>query len=121
MNQQIQILGRRLRDARCAEGAVIDGTRCDDVQTEMLHIALSDLPASPQTARLQAIPTGLTLARTDVDLLVTAGHDAVTEFAPLRAFLDNYPPAPLPAPIAAAASRRRAAEAGATPQPVLRP
>lgn len=97
VNQQVEIVGRTLRDARCAEAPVIDGTRCDDVQTALLHIALSDLPDSPQTDRLQAIPTSLTLERADVDLLVTAGHDAVTGSAPLRAFLDNYPPAPLPA------------------------
>ncbi len=119
VNQQIQFLARSLREARCAQGPVIDGSRCDDVQTQMLHIALSDLPASPQTSRLQAIPTGLTIPRPDVDLLVAAGHDAVTESAPLRAFLDNYPPAPLP--IAAAGSRRMAAEASGMQRPTGSP
>jgi NTE family protein len=104
LNQQVTALQRTLREARCAEGPLTGGTRCDDVQAAMLHISLAGMPETPQTAHLQAIPTGLTLQRTDVDLLVTAGHDAVTGSAPLRAFLDNYPPAPLPVGAVAANS-----------------
>lgn len=111
VNQQIQMLGRTLRGARCAEAPVIDGARCDDVETALLHIALSDLPDSPYTARLQAIPTSLTLERTDVDLLVAAGHDAVTGSVPLRAFLDNYPGAPLPVDTDSALPRHVASDA----------
>ncbi len=111
VNHQIEILERNLREARCAEAPVIDGARCDDVQTALLHIALADRPDSPETARLQAIPTSLTLEREDVDLLVTAGRDAVTGSAPLRAFLDNYPPAPLPAPGIAAGGGGRESHA----------
>jgi hypothetical protein len=88
---------------------VIDRARCDDVQAELLHISLAALPDSSQKAQLLAIPTGLTLEKADVDLLVQAGHDAVTESAPLRAFLANYPPAPLPvtnAPRRTAAAQR---------------
>jgi hypothetical protein len=80
---------------------VIDGAPCDDVRAELLHISLSDLPDSPQKAQLLAIPTGLTLKKTDVDLLVQAGHDAVTSSAPLRAFLDGYVRAKELAPVGA--------------------
>jgi hypothetical protein len=86
-----QGIAHTLRDARCAEAHTIDGARCDDVETALLHISLTEQPETPQTAHLQAIPTGLTVARGDVDLLVQAGHDAVTGSAPLRAFLDKYP------------------------------
>jgi NTE family protein len=97
MNQLIQSVAQTLRDARCADGPLTDGKRCDDVQAAMLHISLSGLPDSPEKAQLLAIPTGLTLKKTDVDLLVQAGHDAVTRSAPLQAFLANYPPQPPPA------------------------
>lgn len=93
VSQQLQTISRTLRDARCAQAAVIDGARCDDVQTALIHISLAQLPGSPEKEKLLAIPTGLTIQKTDVDLLVQAGHDAVTDSAPLRSFLDNYPSA----------------------------
>ena len=95
VSQQLALVERTLREARCATGPVINGTRCDDVQAQLLHISLVGLPDSAETARLRAIPTGLTLAREDVDLLVAAGQDAVTGSAPLRGFLDGYPALPL--------------------------
>jgi hypothetical protein len=50
------------------------------------------MPDGPEKAELLAIPTGLTLQMRDVDLLVTAGQTAITTSAPLRQFLDSYPP-----------------------------
>ena len=38
-----------------------------------------------------AIPTGLSLTREDVDLLVQAGESSVVGSAALRAFLADYP------------------------------
>jgi hypothetical protein len=91
VSQQVQVIAHTRRDARCAEARIVDGARCDDVQAALLHISLTELPETPESAHLQAIPTGLTVPKTDVDLLVQAGHDAVTDSAPLRAFLKNYP------------------------------
>lgn len=92
INQQLQLVARALKEARCAEGRMIDGAKCDDVGVALVHLSLSGLPDSPDKARLQAIPTGLTVAKADVDLLVQAGHDAVTGSTQLRAFLENYLP-----------------------------
>ena len=97
VSQQIQIVTNQLRDARCAQGPVVDGTRCDDVDSKLIHISLAGLPDTPEKERLLAIPTGLTLKREDVDQLVQAGYDGIMRSTELRAFLDDYPPAPLPA------------------------
>jgi hypothetical protein len=56
------------------------------------------MPDSPEKDQLLAIPTGLSLQRHDVDLLVAAGETAVTTSQPLRQFLDNYPPRPQEVP-----------------------
>ena len=92
ITQQLQAARDTLVKARCQGGPLFEGTRCDDVQATLLHIALRELPESAEKAHLQAIPTGLTIPRGDVDLLIQAGHDAVTTSAPLRDFLDAYPP-----------------------------
>ncbi len=106
VGQQLQEFANTVRTARCSKGAVIDGAACDDVKAELVHISLRDLPATPETAKLQAIPTGLTIPRADVDLLVAAGEAAVTGSVPLRRFLADYPPAPLPPPKPAATALR---------------
>jgi NTE family protein len=91
VRQQVRQLGRALKAARCARGKVIDGAPCGDVQTDLIQVALTRLPPGPDKDRLQAIPTGLTINRADVDLLVQAGQTAITTSEPLRAFLQNYP------------------------------
>lgn len=96
VSQRVQGVAQLLRQVRCAEGSVIDDVRCDDVKSVLIHISLAGLPETPEKEKLLAIPTGLTLQRDDVDLLVQAGHDAVMKSTELRAFLDDYPPMPLP-------------------------
>jgi NTE family protein len=103
VSQQLSLITGRLRQARCAAAPVIDGAPCDDVQSAMVHVSLAALPDSPQRDRLLAIPTGLSIDRADVDVLVQAGHDAVLRSAALRSFLDTYPAAPVPARIRSAA------------------
>jgi NTE family protein len=95
-NQQVQGITQLLRQARCAEGPVIDDARCDDVKSELIHISLAGLPETPEKDKLLAIPTGLTLKHEDVELLIQAGYNAVGKSAELRAFLDDYLPMPLP-------------------------
>ena len=92
MTRQLRELRSAIIRARCAPGGVTDGTRCNDVQAELLHLSLSGMPAGPEKQKLLAIPTGLTIAREDVDLLIKAGHDAVTSSTELKDFLAGYPP-----------------------------
>ncbi len=105
VDQQLRDVRQTLIEARCASGRVVDGVPCDDVQTQLVRISLRDMPDGAAKEHLQRIPTGLTVPRADIDLLVRAGRDAVTGSVPLRAFLDTYPAAPVAAPTPAA--RRR--------------
>ena len=91
VSQQLGSVTNALRTARCAEGSVIDGTPCGDVRSGLVHISLDRIPDTPDRAKLLAIPTGLTLERNDVDLLIQAGYDAVTKSPELRGFLAEYP------------------------------
>jgi hypothetical protein len=116
MTQQLQLVTRRLREAHCAEAPIIDGARCDDVDAALVRVSLAGLPDTPERERLLAIPTGLTIARADVDRLVRAGHDAVTTSAALRRFLDAYPPAPLSARTLHRARRVASVEEGGAAQ-----
>ncbi|HYZ32108.1 MAG TPA: hypothetical protein VE684_07480, partial [Crenalkalicoccus sp.] len=100
VTQQIEGLTATLRQARCAAAPSIAGAPCGDVASALIHISLVGLPETPERARLLAIPTGLSLSREDVDLLIAAGEGAVTGSATLRDFLDSYP-AGAPGPRAA--------------------
>jgi NTE family protein len=96
---QLQDVVRAIGTARCAQGKVIHGAACDDVQGKLVHISLASMPDGPEKSELLAIPTGLSLQPHDVDLLVTAGQASVTTSVPLRQFLDTYPartPGPVP-------------------------
>jgi NTE family protein len=92
---QVHGLANAIAQVRCTEARVIDGARCDDVDAELIHISLAEMPEGPEKATLLAIPTGLTVKREDVGLLVAAGEKAVTGSAPLRTFLANYPANPV--------------------------
>ncbi len=99
VTDQVHAIGHAIQTARCARGRIVGGAPCDDVQAELIHISLANMPEGPDKDQLLAIPTGLTLKRHDVDLLVAAGQAAITTSEPLRRFLDNYPPrAPATAP-----------------------
>ena len=95
VTQQLAPLVGKLNATRCAEGALVDGAPCDGVKAELVHTSLAELPDSPDKQQLLATPTGLTLQRSDVDLLVQAGHDAIMNSTELRQFLDNYPTEPI--------------------------
>jgi NTE family protein len=91
LNGELRELAKALRTARCARGRIIDGAPCGDVVVDLIHIALTNMPPGPEKDRLQAIPTGLTIERADIDLLVAAGQTAITHSAPLQEFLRSYP------------------------------
>ena len=92
MTDQVQGFAQSISRARCAEAPTIDGARCDDVKGELIHISLAKLPPSAAQDILLRIPTGLTIARGDVDLLIAAGESAIIGSAQLRTFLAGYWP-----------------------------
>ena len=55
-------------------------------------MSLAGMPEGPEKQKLLAIPTGLTIDKSDVDLLIEAGTAAVTGSAPLRQYLAGFPP-----------------------------
>jgi NTE family protein len=91
VNEQLQEIAQAVRTARCQTGRIIDGMPCDDVKAQLIHISLASMPAGPEKDKLLAIPTGLTVARPDVDLLVEAGRAAIVTSEPVRLFLQDYP------------------------------
>ena len=93
VTDQLRQVARGLRDARCLQGKAIDGAPCDDVQAELIHVSLQGMKPGPEKDRLLAIPTGLTLQKEDVDLLITAGRNAIVKSEPLHAFFADYPQA----------------------------
>jgi len=90
VNEQLQDAAQALRAARCQAGRVIDGMPCGDVQTQLVHVSLAAMPPGPEKEKLLAIPTGLTIDRPDVDLLVDAGRAAIISSEPLHRFLQDY-------------------------------
>lgn len=80
----------RAKQARCATARAIAGHRCDDVAGMVQPIRLADYGDDETRARLQAIRTGLTIPRADVDALVAAGESMVQQHAlPMATFLER--------------------------------
>lgn len=63
---------------------------CGDVRAQLIHVSLAAMPPGPDKAKVLAVPTGLTIDRPNVDLLVEAGRSAITGAGPLRRFLQDY-------------------------------
>jgi NTE family protein len=84
---ELHRLVQRLRNARCEQGAVVEGHACDDVEGAFVHLSLARITDPTLRARLQAIPTGLTIAAEDVDLLVSWGERLVREDPNIRRLL----------------------------------
>jgi NTE family protein len=93
--EQVNVMVDRQRENRCRHAPVIDGRACDDVQGLLVHVSLSDHPDAALRDRLRRIPTGLTLPRDDVDLLVAAGETVIRGNRDIAAFLN--PPATMAA------------------------
>jgi hypothetical protein len=68
---------------------VIDGHPCDDVVGDVVHFSLNQIEDAAVRKRLEAIPTGLTLADADVDALIAAGENAVRTSAQLARFREQ--------------------------------
>jgi NTE family protein len=89
VDQQLREFVAAIRQSRCAQAKTIDGARCDDVDGALVHVSLTGLPDSLAKDQLLAIRTGLTLRKSDVDLLIEAGHSAILNSASLRDFLNG--------------------------------
>jgi NTE family protein len=77
----------RLRRIRCGLLPAFLWRGCDDVEGLLVRIALAEHPDPALRARLQAIPTGLTIPAQDVDLLIAAGEEMARGHPALRRFL----------------------------------
>lgn len=82
---QVQAMVARLKRDRCAQAPIIDGHACDDVTGNLVHLSLSDVSDPVARARLQAIPTGLTIPKQDVDTLVAYGEKLIRDNATIQA------------------------------------
>ena len=94
-DDEVQSLARDIRTLRCRTGPRVAGYACDDVHGAVVHIALADYPDAAARARLELIPTGLTIDAADVQALVTAGESMVKHSPELRRFVEGMttPPA----------------------------
>ena len=92
-----------IKRARCAHAPTIDGHDCADVRGALVHLSLQGITDPVVRARLQAIPTGLTIPDADVEVLVQQGEDLVQSNREIRELIDD-----LDTPVAktAAAGRR---------------
>ncbi|HTI80541.1 MAG TPA: patatin-like phospholipase family protein [Acetobacteraceae bacterium] len=95
VNDFVHSLAGTVAKVRCSQGKIVDGARCDDVRAMLIHISLAEMVPGPEKDKLLAIPTGLSIPRSDVDQLIAAGEAAVTGSAELRAFLADYPALPI--------------------------
>ena len=88
-NDQLSSFVETLKRVRCAQARTIDGQDCADVRGELVHLSLEDIPDPQVRARLQAIPTGLTIPPEDVALLVSSGEQAVQQNPRIRALISG--------------------------------
>jgi NTE family protein len=87
---QLEAMRDAVRRQRCASGPVAaDGHPCGDVESFFVHLSLAGIADDAERQRLQAIPTGLTIAAPDVALLVAAGEEQVRNSQGLAAFRDS--------------------------------
>lgn len=94
---EVKRLVARVKESRCAQASVIQGHDCADVQGALIHISLSDVTDPVARARLQAIPTGLTIPDADVDTLVNYGDQLIREDETLRRLINGLDGTPMAA------------------------
>jgi NTE family protein len=103
--EQVKRLASAIARTRCAAAPTIDNRPCDDVKGDLVRISLSEFPDQAERQTLQAIPTGLTIERRFVEMLVRAGEEMARNDRGLAEFLAQEPPPP--AQVAARPSGRR--------------
>ncbi len=83
--EKVAALVQGFREVRCREARIVNGHRCDDVEGRFVHVSLANIGDAEMRARLQAIPTGLTIPDADVDALVEYGERLIGQHPDLRA------------------------------------
>jgi hypothetical protein len=79
-----------IRNSRCAIGPTArDGHPCDDVRTYFVHLSLAEIADPAERQRLQSIPTGLSLAPENMQLLEAAGQKLVLTSPEMIAFRNS--------------------------------
>jgi NTE family protein len=84
-NEELEKLKAAIVRERCADRL----PDCKDVRTYFVHLSLAKIADPAVRAKLDQIPTGLTLAKEDVDLLTTSGETLVRKSATLRDFANS--------------------------------
>ena len=102
-----QHLATAFREVRCQTAPVIAGRACGDVQGQFVHVALSGIDDPVWRARLEAIPTGLTIPDADVDALVQYGEQLVRQQPAILAIAGAAGGVAAPPPARAVARRAR--------------
>lgn len=102
-----QHLAAAFREVRCQTAPVIAGRPCGDVQGQFVHVALSGIDDPVWRARLEAIPTGLTIPDADVDALVQYGEQLVRQHPAILAIAGAAGGVVAPPPARAVARRAR--------------
>lgn len=90
--EQMTRLVEELKALRCRHTDEIKGEDCNDVSGEVIHLSLARIKDEAVRRRLQSIPTGLTLSKEDVDLLVESGRQIVRDAPELKEFLQHEAP-----------------------------
>lgn len=80
----------------CPLGADGQPEVCRKVEPHFAHVSLADLADDAKRKELAAIPTGLTIADSNVDALIEAGRDAILCDRDMRRFFASLPNAVLP-------------------------
>jgi NTE family protein len=105
VNDQVAHLAQEFRRIRCAEGRMVGGHRCDDVEGRVIHVSLGGIDDPAWRQRLGSIPTGLTIPDADVDALVAYGESLVSRHPGIGAIAAA---AGVNRPVAASAAAARA-------------
>jgi NTE family protein len=88
-NDSVRRIEDGARQTRCRVAPVIDGRPCTDFKAKVVHLSLAGISDPTQRARLQAIRTGLSIPREDVDLLVSYGEQLTRDNPEIRALFDG--------------------------------
>lgn len=92
--ERTRALVSEMKAARCAVAPTIAGHPCDDVQGDLIQLSLQQIQDEAVRARLRAIPTGLTIPKSDVNTLVSYGEKLILENQRIRDLLDTLEPPP---------------------------
>jgi NTE family protein len=93
VDQQVKELTEKIRGLRCAQGKVLSGHDCSDVQGSLIQVSLAGIADQATRQRLQALPTSLTLRDADVDALVDQGRTLTQNNPTLLNLLAEFDPA----------------------------